>query len=644
MDALRSVYQSLERGQWADARSQCSDILSREGDVAALHHAIGLSFCGEAAFTLAVPHVARAWQLDPVNPRWARDLGALYARTGRWTDAYDVFAPVLEALDADAVALFLTAAVEIGRADLALARVAQRPGPAPSTNLQYLSAYGIALANVKRYEEAEAALQECLARDPDMAPAHEALAFVYEHTQEAERSLWHARARARLSPSSAHARMRLALACSERGLIDESRCERDAAASLGVTRAEDHSAHIFMMLSDPQQTGDSILAASRRAFDGVPPGRPMARRRGRTARRLRVGYVSGECRSTPAFYFFSPFLRRHDRSSFEIFLYSSSPLRDHFTEAYKEWPEHWRDCADVAKVALADTIRRDALDVVVDLSGHFIFNTLWTLADRVAPVQATYPNYPGTTGCPHIDYFFTDQWTSPSGTDGEYSEALYRLPCGYLMYEPAVNVPPLGPLPMDAAGYPTFGIFQRLSKFNEDVWDALALVLSRTSNARLLIQNGDRELDRPESDTSRMIGQKFASRGIDPARVTLKGGLPHFEHMAMVGQVDVALDTFPYNGQTTTCESLWMGVPVVTLPQRSHVSRVCAALLTRLGHPEWVADSVESYAEIATSLASDASALARTRRQLRHDVAAGGLMNGAGLARALETAYREFAR
>jgi predicted O-linked N-acetylglucosamine transferase (SPINDLY family) len=290
--------------------------------------------------------------------------------------------------------------------------------------------------------------------------------------------------------------------------------------------------------------------------------------------------------------------------------------------------------------ALAEHVRADELDVLVDLSGHFPYNRLPVFRDRLAPVQATYPNYPATTGCPGIDVFFSDRWTSPEGTETEYSERLYRLPSGYLVYDAPVDGPPVGPLPLDTNGHPTFGVFQRLGKFNERVWDALAGVLRRVPDARMLFRNGDAELGKNDSLAAQAIRDALAARGVAPGRAQLQGPRPHLEHLQAVTEVDVALDTFPYAGQTTTCESMWMGVPVVTLEGTTHVGRVGDALLARAGHADWVAASPEAYVEIAASLVANAADLSRVRAGLRSDFLAAGLADGSRLARELEEAYR----
>jgi predicted O-linked N-acetylglucosamine transferase (SPINDLY family) len=644
-EILQPIYDALGQGRFADARELCHRVPDQHRQPA-VQHALALTCCGEGAFGEAALHLEHACRIDGATARWVRDLGIVYGKLGRWADVVEMLRPQLDALDSDGLALFLTAAVEIRRPDGALADLeAHRSGPLPS-DPQFLFAHGVALGMAERHAEAEAALMRCLAHDHERGDVHEALAFIYDAGKEAERGLHHARECLRLQPDSTHARLRLALACSERGLCNEGRALRLEAVRGGLTRPDDRSVNLYVMLSDPHEDGASIAVASRQAFADVPaipaePTRSTSTRRG--AGRLRVGYVSGECRSTPAYYFFRPFLSRHTRESIEVYIYSSNPRRDAVTPRYREWAQHWRDCGGLSDAALVDRIRADELDVVVDLSGHFIYNRLTALVSRVAPVQVTFPNFPGTTGCPGIDYFFSDAWTSPTGTEADYVEQLYRLPSGYLMYAPPDDGPAVGRLPMDARDGATFGVFQRLAKFNDGVWDALAAVLHRVPASSLFIQAGDRELDRPDSQTCAALRRHLALRDVNPARVTFKGPLPYLEHLSVMTQVDVALDTFPYGGQTTTCEALWMGVPVVTLSGRTHVSRVSGALLARAGHADWVATSLDDYGTIAADLVADAGRLANIRHQLRGDVL-DRLADGGALTRDLEEAYWSFRR
>lgn len=631
---LDEVYDAINRAEWDVARARCRTLLEADPLRAEAHHALGLAFCGQAAFVDALPHFEAARLVDTSTPLWSRDLGVVRAQVGDWAGAVSELSRVVDSLDTDALIVYLLAAREAAVLDRAVARLDDRPRP---DEPGFLAAYGHALVDVGRGAEAEIALRRCLELEPSRVAALDTLGRAYELLGQGDRAFEYWTSFAAAEPTSAYAQLRLALASSDRGSCGDARRLRKSAEALGLQRHTDHDTALFIRLSDPEESAASILAASRAAFP--PAGSVVAAPARRRDGRLRVGYLSGEYRSTPFWYFFHPFLRAHDRSTIEVFLYNTSPIADRFTARYETLGEHWCGAGGLSDAALVGRMRADDLDVVVDLSGHFPFNRLPLLCDRIAPVQMTYPNYPATTGCPGVDWLFTDRWTSPPGTEVEYSERLYHLEPGYLGFELPDRCPPVAPPPALVNGYPTFGVFQRLAKFNERVWDAIAAVLHRVPDARLLLQNSDAELDRPDSQTSRRLRSCLDARGIDPGRMTLRGPVPREEHLSLLPAVDVSLDTFPYSGQTTTCESLIMGVPVVTMRGRTHVGRVSGALLARTGHADWIAESTSHYADIAAALVADAGALARTRARLRADFVDAGFTDGRRLASQLEAAY-----
>jgi len=238
-----------------------------------------------------------------------------------------------------------------------------------------------------------------------------------------------------------------------------------------------------------------------------------------------------------------------------------------------------------------------------------------------------------------MDYLLTDEWTDPVGlTEQHYTEQLYRLPSGYIVYEPPEMAPALTPLPALQNGYITFGLFQRPAKTNDGVWDAIGSVLRQSPRSRLLIHYVTRDFDNRDSRVRRWMTEALVSRGVDEKRIAFQGSLGLYEHLAAIAQADIALDTFPYNGQTTTCECLWMGLPTVTLAGEAHVSRVGHGILHRIGFGDWVARSIEEYAEIAASVPPHA--LARLRMGMRERLLSSSLLDGPSVTREMEQAYR----
>jgi protein O-GlcNAc transferase len=636
---LAEIGAVLRAREWNDAEALCQTSLLEHPDSAAIHHALGLALCGAGAYERAQQALARACELDRSSP-FARDLAIVQVRLRRFRDAVRVLEAGLPNLDWDAVALYLAAAVEAGDAEPALEALGRQRPSLPIDHGPFLFEYAHALHAAGRLREAEQALAACLAVSPEAGRAHDLLAAIYQDTGRGDLALDHWRIASRLRPGSGRARLRVAVACSYRGRLDESRVERIEALRLGLEGA-DYASALKLLLFDPREDAASIRDASRDAFLNVPPARSIGRR-APPARRLRIGYLSGEFHLTPAFYFLSPFLAAHDRSAFEITLYNSSRRLDARTADYRALGERWREVAHLSDDELVAVLDGDELDVIVDLSGHFPDNRLTALARRCAPVQATFPNYPATTGCPAVDYIFTDWWTSPTGTEHEYSERLHRVPSGYLVYAPP---PAPAPEPSAAArlGRVTFGVIQQTSKLTDEAWDAYASILQRVPTARLLLHNGDAELARPDSATARFLRSRLSQRSVDPERLILIGPLSLSDHVQLLSSIDIALDTWPYTGQTTTAECLWMGVPVVSLRSRAHVGRVSAALLERVGLDTLVTETTAAYIEAACGLSEDGARLEDYRRSLRARCVARGLTDGATLARSMEAAYRAWA-
>ncbi|HWA37349.1 MAG TPA: tetratricopeptide repeat protein [Burkholderiales bacterium] len=352
---------------------------------------------------------------------------------------------------------------------------------------------------------------------------------------------------------------------------------------------------------------------------------------------LRVGYVSPDFRGHAVALFLAPLLASHDRGAFRIYAYSTAAQADEVTERLRRMCDEWRDLASVPDDLAAQRIRDDGIDILVDLAGYTAGGRLPLFARKPAPVQVSWLGYPGTTGVRAIDYRFTDAQADPEGeADAHATEKLWRLPQGFLCFSPAADVPVVQ-LPAERNGQVTFGSFNNLAKVGPEVLSTWAELLRRIPQARLLLKAHALR----SASARRRVADALAAAGIPESRLVLLEAEARVEtHLARYGEVDIALDTFPYAGTTTTCEALWMGVPVVTLRGNSHVSRVGASLLEHAGLPELVGASREHYLEIAQSLAADLPRLREMRRTLRERLKASKLMDRAGFARSVETAYR----
>jgi protein O-GlcNAc transferase len=320
-----------------------------------------------------------------------------------------------------------------------------------------------------------------------------------------------------------------------------------------------------------------------------------------------------------------------------VFCYAEVRAPDARTERFKGYADHWVSTVGMPDEAVAECIRRDGIDVLMDVAGHTANNRLPVFARKPAPVQMTWLGYPNTTGLQTIDYRLVDAVTDPEGeADALASEALVRLPGGFLCYDAPNDAPLPGPPPSLTTGVVTFGSFNNPAKMSASTLDAWAKLLTRIPLAHLLLKG------KPFTDAAAraLYLDRLDERGVAPERIELVGWLPDEDHLAHYGRVDVALDPFPYNGTTTTCEALWMGVPVVTLRGDRHVGRVGASLLTQIGMSNLIADSVEAYVETAVALAGDPARLSELRHSLRPRMAASPLCDAPAFARKIEHAHR----
>ncbi|MFC1772587.1 tetratricopeptide repeat protein [Pseudomonadota bacterium] len=354
-------------------------------------------------------------------------------------------------------------------------------------------------------------------------------------------------------------------------------------------------------------------------------------------RRLRIGYVSPDFREHSVAYFIEPILEMHRRSEFEVHGYSSVPKPDLVTERLESSVDHWVNISKMSPDQVADKVQHDQIDILVDLAGHTAHNSLDVFSLQPAPIQITYLGYPNTTGLDTMHYRFVDEITDPPDQDLYYTEQLLRLPGCFLCYKPPEGTHPVSPLPAKTSGRITFGSFNNLSKINEEVVKLWADIIKAVPGSHLLIKNPSLT----DKDTRLRYLKSFMEHGLEETSIELTGHTPtREEHLHLYSRVDIALDTLPYNGTTTTCEALWMGVPVITLTGSNHASRVGTSLLRAVGHNEWVAASSEDYIDIARRLSASYDNLAAIRLNLRDSVAGSDLCAVDSFMAKLEPVYR----
>lgn len=354
------------------------------------------------------------------------------------------------------------------------------------------------------------------------------------------------------------------------------------------------------------------------------------------SRRLNVGFMSPDLRRHSVAYFVDGLFKHLDRAAFRVYAYSTSPYADEVTAALRKSVDAWVDASAMSDQTLAERIAKDKVDVLVDLAGLSQGGRLGVLARKPAPVQVTYCGYPDTTGLSTVDARVVDGVTDPQGdADRRATERLVRVgPC-FLCYEPPVDAPDVAA--RDINSPITFASFNALRKVNARTMDLWSSVLERVPGSQLLIKSQD--LDVPE--VAARLGGELDRRGISGRVHVLRPAASVREHLAQYGGVDVALDPFPYHGTTTTCEALWMGVPVVTLTGETHASRVSTSLLHAIGRGAWATQTPVGFVEVAAGLVSDRASLAAMRSSLRDRVRSSPLCDHERFAQAFGSALRE---
>lgn len=672
-DALKNGLAHHNAGRLKEAEAEYRRILAASPDHADANHLLGVIAHQRGDHRAGIALIEKALAQRPKAAVFHRNLGTALLAAGEPARAAEAHRTAL-ALQLD----FAEAHHSLAEA----LRVLEKPQEAEGHYRRALvlkpgfafarNGLGLALAAQRRYAEAEAEYRTALAETPGFAQAQVNLAQALElqnRPKEAEAEYRKAlaldpaslaalvnwgnlckeggrtteamdlyRRALRHHPASSAALNNLANLLKDQGMVDEALALFRRAITIEPSFGHAHSNLLLTMHYAPGPTPEEIFAAHREWAARFPPTNATHTNTRDPERRLRVGYVSPDFRRHPVASFIEPILAAHDRSRAEVFCYAVNLKADAVTARLKALADHWREIGPLDAEAAANQIRADGIDVLIDLAGHTANNRLAVFARKPAPVQATYLGYPGSTGLPAMDWRITDAVADPPG-DAErlHTEALMRLPETFQCFRKPPDAPTIAPVPMAKVGHATFASFNMLAKVHPALVARWAEILCAAENSRLVLKAAPFR----DAGTRAHYHKMFASHGIAAERVDLLGYIPSAAaHFALYNTIDVALDTDPYNGATTTCEALWMGVPVVTLAGRSHVGRVGAAILTRLGLEELVAASPEDYVARAVALARDPARLSALRGTLRPRMEASSLTDPARFTAALEDAYR----
>jgi protein O-GlcNAc transferase len=356
------------------------------------------------------------------------------------------------------------------------------------------------------------------------------------------------------------------------------------------------------------------------------------------SRSLRIGYVSPDFRRHAVAYFIEAVISTHNREHFDVFCYSNSLRHDEVTKRIKEKADQWRNIVGLSDEDVTELIQKDKIDILVDLAGHTADNRMLVFARKPAPIQISWIGYLATTGLSTMDYKIVDSYTDPPGkTEQLYTEKLLRLPESFLCYLPDKDSPEVRPLPALSTGYTTFGSFNKFAKVTSEVFTLWAKILRVLPNSRLILK-GKSFYDKP---TCQYAINMFIQRGIAAERITLQPSDPSPKHLESYNLVDIGLDTFPFNGAATTCEAMWMGVPVITFAGTAYHARVGVSLLSNVGLPGLVAKTSDEYISTAVNLAKDLKRLQSLREHLRDMMTHSSLCDAKRFTVHLEMCYRK---
>jgi predicted O-linked N-acetylglucosamine transferase (SPINDLY family) len=666
-----------QAGQLQQAEYIYRQVLAQQpGHVDALH-LLGVVSHQNGRNDIAVDLIRQAIAAAPDFPEAYSNLGVALKALGRLDDAIAAHrqALALKPFYIEAHYNLGVALKDKGQLNDAIASFRQ----AIDLKSDYHEAYndlGSALYAIGQFDEAIAAYRMAVALNPKYSEALNNLGVVYSDKGQVDAAIASFRHAIAISPGFAEAYSNLGTALQSKGQIDDV----IAAFRQAITLKPDHPEAYNNLGNALHSTGqlDAAVAAFRQALT-LKPDYPEAHsnlvftlhfhpaydvqtvaeehRRWNLRhaaalkrltqphgndrspeRRLRIGYVSADLREHPVGRFLLPLLAHHDQAQVEIYVYAQVLVPDALTPRLRAHAAVWRSLVGLSDEKAADLIRQDQIDILVDLAGHTAHNRLLVFARKPAPVQVTCLGYPNSTGLSAMDYRLTDAYADPPGhTESQHTERLIRLaPCAWCYQPgaaPALAEGPAGPI--------TFGCFNNLAKVTEPMLKVWGRILRAVPQSRLLLK----AFGLGSASTRERVLGLFGQEGIAPERLEMRGYEPGYDgHLALYGRMDIALDTFPYHGTSTTCEALWMGVPVVSLAGSSHVSRVGVSLLSNSGLAELVAGTEDDYVRIAVDLAGDRPRLSHLRATLRQRMAHSPLMDAPRYARNVEAAYRDMWR
>ena len=581
-----------------------------------------------------------ALRIDANNFRAYLNLGLAVGDAGDWANAIECFrkAVRLEPTLPDAYNLLGDGLYRTGRLDEAIGVFQEFIVRCPDDPRGHHN-LGLAIASKGEYEASIPVLEQSLKLRPNYPDAHNSLGVALEALGRADEAQSHYRQATELRPDYADAWSNLGTSLTEQGRVSEA----IDALRKSLELRPDHRVGDNLLLAlcysselSPEQLRDEHVNWAATFADPLTPAEPPRRAVTDPKRRLKIGYVSGDFRSHTAAGLIELLLTHHDRNRVHVTCYPNVSKADEATDRMRRLADAWRPVTGATDAKMAEMIQADVIDILVDLSGHTAGNRLQVFARKPAAVQATLFGYPATTGITAIDVRITDAYADPPGeTESLCVERLVRLPEVAWAYRPPAVAPSPNALPSQSRRTFTFGCLNNPAKLSEACAEAWARILKAVPRSRLVLLAGR------SADAAQATAERFTKLGVASDRLELVYRLPANEYFEAYQPIDLALDPFPFNGGVTTCDALWMGVPVLTVAGKDYRSRQGVSLLNNLGLPEFVADSPDKMVELAATWSDQREGLADLRSSLREMMEVSPITQAEQYVRHLEAALRE---
>jgi predicted O-linked N-acetylglucosamine transferase (SPINDLY family) len=638
-------------GQTDEALAIYSAILENDPNNADALHLSGLIYAARQNLLSAVPLLEKAAEIKPLNPVFLADLGQAFIDVKNFGKAIDMFTRCIQ-IDAgnarfhSGLALALRNAGRMPEAAMEYRAAAEI---SPQTFAHWFNA-GMAFYSVCEYKNAAADLRTAVNLCPSNSDARRLLGVSLHETGFPDEAELELKSACSINPECPDCLYSLANVLRDMGKADTALICYGKAIALkpGFTQAETNMADLLQAIGEPveameiyrkiiKREPDCRIAVSNAllclnydsktsceelfSFHKLTVSAcykenqyPTHRRVHRHEKHLRIGYISPDFRLHPVACFLLPVLKNHDRKTQAIFCYSNVKKPDRYSEVFEKL-SNWRDISAINDNEARNLIMQDNIDVLIDLSGHTADNRLGIFESRAAPVQVSYCGYPATTALNQMDFRITDAVADPAGAKTFYTEKLIRLSGCFLCYSPLVNAPEPCAEAVDKRSVPVFGSFNNPAKISDSTIAVWSRILMEFPESVLMLKY----LYLDQQQVIRKLQKRFELHGINPVRILCFGKTVSFEdHLRMYDSVDIALDTFPYNGTTTTCEALWMGVPVICLRGDRSAGRTGASILSACGLKENIAETKEEYIQMAVQSINDRARLSKLRRTLRN--------------------------